>query len=100
MGYYIECEGLHNKAQELMARFNAIEITSNEAEVFLSEPALTGDSAILCVVDNGHFEAAALCHNLDEFRRFTHPSDTRPKTWLLTDESGPAARAAAGYKVA
>lgn len=37
---------------------------------------------LVCVVDNGFFEAAAYCHSEDEFKAFL-VSDGRPKTWLI-----------------
>jgi hypothetical protein len=37
---------------------------------------------LVCVVDNGYFQAAAYCYSQGEFDAFTEPSDLRPKTWL------------------
>ncbi len=82
MGYYLETGAAKNKAEALRAQYEALEITQEEAEFFITE----GTGAIVCVVDNGPFEAAAFCHNLDEYRHFTLPADPRPKTWLLIDD--------------
>lgn len=38
---------------------------------------------LVCVVDNGYFQAAGYCYSQGEFNAFTEPSDHRPKTWLL-----------------
>lgn len=38
---------------------------------------------LVCVVDNGPFEAAAYCDTADEFRRFSDRNDPRPKRWLM-----------------
>ena len=83
MGYYIECAEPKGKAAELLDKLDAIEITPAEAEHFIKEDA---DAAVLCIVDNGLFEAAAYCHNLSEFRNFSRPEDDRPKTWLLAPD--------------
>lgn len=83
MGYYIETGTMHGKAQKIIEELGAIEISQDEAETFIKE---CSDCAVICVVDNGPFEAAAYCYNLDEFRQFTLPIDDRPKTWLLVED--------------
>ena len=40
-------------------------------------------SNLVCVVDNGFFEAAGYCYNEREFKAFNDTSDQRPKTWLV-----------------
>ena len=37
---------------------------------------------LVCVVDNGLFEAAAHCFDEREFMNFNDPMDHRRKTWL------------------
>lgn len=37
---------------------------------------------LVCVVDNGPFEAAAYCDSPNEFRRFTRIGDDRSKIWM------------------
>lgn len=87
MGYYLETGTPHGKARILAARYDAMEVSEDEAEFFLIEDTPDDrDIAVICVVDNGPFEAAAFCYNLDEFRVFTHPDDPRPRTWLVTSE--------------
>ena len=81
MGYYIETQQPKNKAAALKQNLDAIEITTDEAEFFIKEDM----GAVVCVVDNGPFEAAAYCYNLDEFRAFNLPDDPRPKTWLYVE---------------
>lgn len=82
MGYYIECSRPKGKATEIIEALDGIEISDDEAEMIIRED-LGG--AIICVVDNGPFEAAAYCYNLDEFRQFSRPDDKRRKTWLLVN---------------
>jgi hypothetical protein len=81
MGYYIQTTQPKNKADAIMKDLAGIEITVDEAAFFIKEQM----GAIICVVDNGPFEAAAYCYNLNEFRVFTDPNDDRPKKWLLVE---------------
>lgn len=83
MGFYIECRVLHGKAKEIMQEYDAVEISVDEAEsVFLEKK----NGAVICVVDNGPFEAAAYCYSLNEFKAFSRSEDNRPKTWLLANK--------------
>jgi hypothetical protein len=41
------------------------------------------DKSLICVVDNGYFEAAAFIYDQRELNDFSDPYDKRPKTWLL-----------------
>ena len=38
---------------------------------------------LVCVVNNGHFAAAAYAYDEREYKHFTDPSDPRRKTWLV-----------------
>lgn len=80
MGYYIECNKPHGKAKEIIDNLEGVEISVSEAEMIIREDI---GGAVICVVNNGPFEAAAYCYNLNEFRAFSRPEDNRPKTWLL-----------------
>jgi hypothetical protein len=93
MGYYIQTAQPKNKAAAIKQDFDAIEVTVDEAEFFIKEQM----GAVVCVVDNGPFEAAAYCYNLDEFRAFTLSEDDRPKTWLYV-ENMEKVHEATGYK--
>jgi len=37
----------------------------------------------ICLVDNGHFTAAAVADTEEEFERFNDPRDLRPKHWFV-----------------
>lgn len=38
---------------------------------------------LVCVVENGAFDATAYCYSKQEFRRFLQPGDLRRKRWLI-----------------
>lgn len=82
MGYYIQTSEPKGKVEAICKGLNGIEITQDEAAFFVKEQM----GAVICVVDNGKFEAAAFCHNLDEFRVFSDPQDDRPKRWVMVED--------------
>lgn len=87
MGYYINPPDLrhHGKGEWLIENYDAVEINTEKAlRVVESQDTSTG---VICIVDNGAFEAAAFCFNRDEFDAFTQPNDNRPKRWLSMDLS-------------
>lgn len=81
MGYYIETQSSRNKAQYLIDKYDA------EAVSFLvAEQAFNEGYGIVCVMDNGLFEAAGFAYSRDELEAFAYP-DGRPKTWLKMDRT-------------
>jgi hypothetical protein len=83
MGYYLQAPGRFQKAQQLKVMYGAQEVSREEAASFIHD--LT--KAVVCVVQNpGQFDAAAFCHNADEFRRFNQVSDDRPRRWLIFND--------------
>jgi hypothetical protein len=82
MGYYIQTAAPKGKTEAICKELSGIEISQDEAEFFVKEQM----GAVICVVDNGPFEAAAYCYNLDEFRVFTDPQDARPKRWVTVED--------------
>lgn len=93
MGYYIETGTTRNKANLILERLGGIVITQSEAENALTA---CRDCAVVCVVDNGLFEAAAYCHSPKEFQQFSRVDDDRPKTWLLIENKAEVEKAT-GY---
>lgn len=77
MGYYIDPA---NGTKEDFLR--------QEAEILVMMPpsviAIPETKAIVCLVDNGDFKAAAIAYSDEELERFQRP-DGRPKTWYLID---------------
>lgn len=81
MGYYLQCAEHHNKADQLVSSsLGARRVTSEQAKEFLES------KAVVCVVSNGLFDAAAYCYSLDEYEQFNDPTDDRPKVWLVIDD--------------
>ncbi len=77
MGYYIEVPKDKNKAQQIVQLYGG--------RIALSPPSfedITPDEAIICVVDNGSFEAAGFAYNQDELFVFSD-MDGRQKTWVI-----------------
>lgn len=83
MGMYLEVEG--NKAETL--RNLGCEDVTLIAELSSGmESFKTANKLLVCVVDNGGWQAAALCLNNHEYARFNQASDPRPKTWFLVEK--------------
>ena len=77
MGYYIEVPENHNKAQQI------VELYGGRTVSFPPQfEDITPDEAIICVVDNGPFEAAAFCFSQQELVAFSD-YDGRPREWVI-----------------
>ncbi len=112
MGFYVEVPENKNKAQQLADLYGAT-ILPQQPKTFEDVPE---GLALICVVDNGPFEAAALCYSNEEFAAFAAPDNVgpstledqggltvlsirserqRPRTWVLLDQA--VAHELAGY---
>lgn len=81
MGYYINPD-LNTKAQWLSKNGELVSASSP-----LPKPStLPSDKVLVCLVDNGHFNSAALVYDDREFRGFTEPMDHRHKMWFILDK--------------
>ena len=78
MGYYIEGP-THGKANHILNKHGGT-LLPGKPESFADIP---DDMALICVLNNGPFEAAGLCYDEREFEAFSEPSDPRPKLWML-----------------
>ena len=81
MGYYINSAGgvplqATGKALALINRENAKRLTEVPSQL------PTDGNGIICVVNNGFFEAAAFAYSNEELAYFRDSSDTRPKVSL------------------
>ena len=77
MGYYIETKLPLNKADQLLTIAGVEEVSALAAS-----PDRSGQTVSVCVVQNGEFDAAAVCFNDSEYKDFLQP-DGRPKRWLI-----------------
>jgi len=80
VGYYIEVPEPINKASQLVVLHEAVAIPPPR-----SFDAIPSDQALICVVENGMFDAAGVCYDEKEFSAFNHP-DGRRKFWLLMNK--------------
>jgi len=81
MGYYIEVPEKKGKAQQIVELYGARIVDSVP-----SFNDLKSGEAIICVVDNGPWEAAGFCYNEQEFDEFVAPDffgPNRPRTWVI-----------------
>jgi len=87
MGFYLERRdgAAQCKAQGLIDDFGAELINKTEAGDLIKSN--SKDFAVICVIDNGNFEAAAYVFNQAEYEVFTDPDDTRLKKWLKMERS-------------
>ena len=68
-----------NKCYEISATLDP----DNETQYMVDE--MPTDRAVICVVNNGPFEADAFAYDKDEMDAFNDPQDGRPKRWLVMD---------------
>lgn len=92
MGFYIQCSSDHHKADQLVRMHNA-QIISRPPSSLSTVPS---DKGVVCVVENGFFDAAAYVYSESELIAFNNRSDPRIKTWLLMDKD--LAETLSGYK--
>lgn len=76
MGLYIEFAEHLGKADQLLALRGAREVNSPQFDP-------TGKEILVCVVENGSFDAAGICYSAQEAIDFDSPRDIRPKRWVL-----------------
>ncbi len=93
MGFYLETPRHKEKAEQLIKLYDAREVKMEEALDAIYE----NKHAVICVLRNPNFDAAAFCHDLAEFRRFNHVDDDRPRKWLIIEDRDMVDRLS-GYK--
>lgn len=72
----------------LPAKGKALELLKLDGVEIIDRPptdlaAIPPKTALVCVVANGFFDAAAFIYDQRELTDFSDPYDKRPKTWLL-----------------
>ncbi len=81
MGQYIQTPDHLDKAQQLIDLYSADPIPP---PISFNPPE---DKVMVCVVQNGPFDAAAICYDIEEFLEFTQDTSGRPVSWMLMDKS-------------
>jgi hypothetical protein len=81
MGSYINTGTTKGKVKIICEKYGGEII---EKPFYFSD--IPEDKALLCVVDNGPFEAAAYCYSESEFLAFSDPQDYRMRTWMTIDK--------------
>jgi len=83
MGYYIEVPNVKGKAQQIIDIYGAELL--ERAPLSLSD--IPPKKAVICVVDNGPFEAAGFAFDDGELEVFKTSGPERPRDWLLMDRA-------------
>lgn len=81
MGYYIEVPEKKGKAKQIVDMYGG--------RILLDPPEfkkLKPDEALICVVDNGIFDAAGFAFDEAEFNVFVQP-DGRRKVWVIMNRA-------------
>jgi len=76
--YYINTGSNTGKAKWLVEKAQAEVISKDEAQIIVEDSI---DHGVICVIDNGMFEAAGYAFSPSEFQAFAR-NDGRMKTWL------------------
>ena len=84
MGYYIN----QNSLGEPLPTSGKVEALIKDGAT-LVESELIGywQPNLICVVDNGAFEAAGHAYSEEEMKAFSQPNDPRTRTWLVYDHA-------------
>lgn len=91
MGYYIETKTLFDKTSIIQQQHGAEVISLGEARRLVADP----NVAVICVISNLAFEAAAFCYDMDELEAFADKTDLRPRVWLKMNRE--LAKSLTGY---
>jgi len=80
MGKYIN---KNSKGESAPAYGKAAFLIADGAEIVESELKGVFQPNLVCVVNNGPFDAAAYAYSEGEMEAFNDSGDYRPKTWLI-----------------
>lgn len=80
MGFYIEVPENRNKAEQLKKLYHA-QMVLRPASV----AEIPKDKILVCVVQNGPFDAIGIVFDQRELEDFSETRTGRPRTWMLLD---------------
>ena len=87
MGKYLETKSVRDKINDLVNDYGAVPIGTPQRPLWKMFGQYGPDDqtkyAMVCVVDNGRFHAAAWIYDQREFDGFLKLDDGRKKSWLL-----------------
>ncbi len=81
MGYYVNHTSKGTISNNIRKHLNLVQ----DGAVIIDQP-LEWCENLVCIVDNGMFEAVAYCKDQRDFDDFTDVDDYRRKTWLIWDK--------------
>ena len=84
MGYYIN---QNSKGDSLPSSGKVEALIADGATLVESELIGVWQPNLVCVVNNGPFEAAGYAYSEEEMKAFSQANDPRPKTWLVYDHA-------------
>lgn len=90
MGYYVETEGHHQKAEKIAAEHGGTVVSFVQAKEAMNDKT----KAVIVTVNNGMFEAAGFAYDLKEFEAFT--DFARPTNFVVIDRQ--KAKELTGFK--
>ena len=90
MGMYINYTSKGDKLPDT-GKFQALNRAGDIEEFFFAWPE-KWEPNLVCIVNNGNFEAAAYADTPDEMRRFMRPDDDRPRIWCIVKDAAKLAR--------
>jgi hypothetical protein len=79
MGYYLETDSTHGKAQAIADEWGGR--VSPAPPSF--ERLQAAEDVLIVVLNNGMFEAAGICYDEGEYNEFCRKEDSRPKTFVV-----------------
>lgn len=82
MGFYLEPPVPPNRKSDWL-KMNCYGERETPPEWYM----IPKDCTVICCVDNGPFEAAAVCFSKRELAEFSQPDDPRPKHWYLMEKA-------------
>ncbi len=84
MGRYIQTPEALDKATQIVSMVASARLaTKGECQKVIRESMLDTSEAVIVIVNNGPFEAAAYAPDADEWNAFHEPDDHRSRTYVI-----------------